>query len=73
MSWVVITDNPYYPSVLVVATANEACKVYDAIKETRDYRDDNEYAYAVEITHIPGTKLKTQDWEHVTVEGVTYL
>lgn len=82
MKYIIVTDEAYYPSVLVLDNEEHAKKIYEALKGKTfidwDGKEDRfTENFNVEMFTAENTGLKTQDWGSIDqlpfAQGMVFL
>jgi hypothetical protein len=70
MKYIIVTDEAYYPTVLVMDNEEHAKKIYEVL-DRGSYTDwnDEEYQFIenfnVQMFCVENTTLKSQDWKSI--------
>lgn len=82
MKYIIVTDEAYYPSVIVLDNEKHAKKIYEVLKgKTFIDSDGNEDRFTenfnVDMFSVENTNLKTQDWGSIDqlpfAQGMVFL
>lgn len=82
MKYIIVTDEAYYPSVLVLDNEEHAKKIYEVLKGKTfidwDGKEDRfTENFNVDMFTAENTSLKTQDWNSIDqlpfAQGMVFL
>lgn len=82
MKWVIVTDESYYPTIIVLDNEKHANQIYDGLKNDTFLDWDGQLIkpcekFNVDMFCVENTSLKTQDWQAIDqlpiAQGMNFL